>query len=227
MTKTINASTVSVQFTAEAYKASITGLVKACTSIDKAAANAAPAIALWCKVSAAGISANSITLDDVATALLARFPKVDKVSNLPAAIRGQWFSFSRVIKAGAGDRLIAGEALNTVRAECKAVQEQTTGKRGSNSPKNTTSKAVANPKAELISLNTAIASVRHHIKLSMANGEQVTALAASPELAGLFADILALSKAAEKGVAKPAKAKPVRAKAPKAIPSANVVAMAA
>ena len=227
MTKTIKASTVSVQFTAAAYQASILALVAACNKVDTANANAAPALATWCQQSAAGISANSLTLEQVGEGLLARFKDVDKLSNLPAAIRGRWFSFSRVIKAGAGDRFIAGEALNTVRAECKAVQEQATGKRGSNSPKNTTSKAVANPKAELISLNTAIASVRHHIKLSMANGEQVTALAASPELAGLFADILALSKAAEKGVAKPAKAKPVRAKAPKAIPSANVVAMAA
>lgn len=126
-------------FTAANYAVAASAMVKACNDVDKANAKAGTHIALWAVTSAIGIKVNALTLDTVKAQLIASTTPAMRKANVLASgrdiavdsleacgntVKGNFYAFQRIAKGGALDRLIAGEAFNTVARDAKPVQEQ-------------------------------------------------------------------------------------------------------
>lgn len=96
---------------------------------DKAETNAAPTVQAWAIAAIQGIRANALTLDGVSAALIAAMPKSAKatvIGDTGNSTKGRFYALQRIVKAGDPqmDRVIAGEAFNTVARSTATVQKQ-------------------------------------------------------------------------------------------------------
>lgn len=198
---------VSIKFTAKLLANATTAMVNASNAIDMAQTSAENPTNKWAAMAAAGLSANSVTKEDIGN-VLCKAANVDVPSNLPSASRSRWFALSKVIKNDGLNRLIAGEALFTVSRSYEATQKQAPKSKGRGSKK------LADA-TQLLSFNDSVAALLHWINTATANTDKAVELAKSEKLVELLAAIAKLEKAATVGATK-AKAATAKAKAEKA-----------
>lgn len=205
-----------VKFTSKIFANAQAAMIAACHGIDTAIKGSENAVNKWAKLAAAGISANSITLDDVKAGIIAAHNGAKTLADCGNTVKGRFYALQRIIDANKADDLLNGESFHTVARSCKAKQEQKKGKRS-------TSKALAT-KEKLLSFNDCASGLIHWCNTASANTEKAKELANSPLIMDLLAALAKLDKASQ-GVAKPAKAKPAQAPAKRKVPSANVTPM--
>ena len=208
--------TTQVKFTTKTFANAQAAMIAACHGIDLAIKGSENAVNKWAKLAAAGISANSITLDYVKAGPIAAQNGAKSLADCGNTVKGRFYALQRIIDANKADELLKGEAFHTVARSCKAKQEQKAGKRS-------TSKALAT-KEKLLSFNDCASGLIHWCNTASANTEKAKELANSPLIMDLLAALAKLDKASQ-GAAKPAKAKPVKATAKPKAKSASVAPM--
>lgn len=186
--------TKAVTFTARRYEAATVAFVEGCKAVDATFASKARAINNWASVSAAGIASGALTLKAVKEGLIARFPKAETLSDCGNTVKGQFYALQRVVNGDAGQRLIAGEALNTVARDTAPVQQQAKGKRAAKPSK-------GKAKARAITLSDACAALVSWLNDGLTDIERAKELARNPDIALVTATIGKLTQM----VAKPAK----------------------
>ena len=213
-------------FTAADYAVNVAALIKAGNAIDKATVNAAATLATWAVASAVGIKANALTLDTIKAQLIAATSTATRKANIKAigrdvsldsleacgsTVKGWFYSFQRIAKADALDRLIAGEAFSTVARGTSTVQKQArpnkAGDKGRSS-KDVTPETTANdtnkipvPSVEVGELSAAIRSVTGRIAAAKAatlmNSTNAAALADLIAVIGKATAMVEAAKAAQ------------------------------
>lgn len=129
-------------FTAADYSVSLAALIKAGTAIDKATANSAAAVNTWALASAVGLTVKALTLDTIKSQLIAATPLAMRKANVAGTgtdtdslaacgntLKGWFYALQRIERAAALERLVKGEAFNTVARSVGTVQKQAPGKR--------------------------------------------------------------------------------------------------
>lgn len=188
-------------FDRNAFEMASAKVFQAAHGIDKTIAKAADAKNAWAKLACEGIAAGALTLDQVKAQLIADYRgqvlkgdeqadfDVDnaKIGDCGSTIKGWFYDLARVVEAEQTHRVIAGEALTTVRRTTKPKQEQ---KGKGKAPAKTTAKV----KAEMPSLNAATAAIRHYVAAAKADSNLALELATNAELAAMVADIAALEQ---------------------------------
>lgn len=205
-----------VKFTAKLFANATAAMIAACNGVDLAIKGTENSTNKWGKLAAAGITANSITLDDVKASIIAQYNGAKSLADCGSTAKGRFYAFQRIAEANKLDALLQGEAFHTVARSCKAKQAQKTGKRSSG-------KAQAD-KTKLLSFNDCASGLIHWCNTASADTEKAKELASSTMLVELLAAIAKLERASQ-GAAKPAKAKPAKATAKRKVKSANVTPM--
>jgi hypothetical protein len=146
MARTTTTAAAPLAFVAADYALATKSAVTACNAVDKATANASAHVQKWAVASAAGMLQQALTLDTIKSGLVAATPMATRKANVAASgrdigtdsleacgatIKSHFYTFQRIAKGNALDRLLKGEAFNTVARSLGAVQEQAKGKRSS------------------------------------------------------------------------------------------------
>lgn len=187
MTKTKTVSRKAIRFTVATYQNRLAAFVAAGIGIDRTVAEAAKAINSWAQMAAAGISTGALTLEGVKDGIILATPKAKTIAECGGAVKTRWYYFQRVVNAGLGDRLIAGEALGAVASDAKPVQAQKVGKRAT---------AKADKKKAIPSLNDCLAGLAHYMDTAMTSTDNAKELASNAKLVDLLGKFAALDKAA-------------------------------
>lgn len=208
------------RFTNALYVNAQTALINSCNGIDAAIASSENTLNKWGKICAAGLQANSLTLETIKADIIKAYKGADTLADCGSTIKGRFYALQRIANGNALERLVSGESFHTVARDCKSVQKQETGKRakGGNGKAKATS-------IKTISLSDASAAFTYWLKTASANTDKAKELASSRFVLDVVEALGALNKAAIDGAAKPAKAKPVKAKRPAKPRAANVAVM--
>lgn len=186
-----------VKFTAKLFANATAAMIAACNGVDLAIKGTENSTNKWGKLAAAGITANSITLDDVKASIIAQYNGAKSLADCGSTAKGRFYAFQRIAEANKLDALLQGEAFHTVARSCKAKQEQKTGKRSSGKNKA--------DKTKLLSFNDCASGLIHWCNTASADTEKAKELANSAMIVEVLAAIAKLEKASQ-GAAKPAKA---------------------
>ena len=172
-------------FTAADYAVAVAAVVKAGNAIDKANANAAAHVSKWAIATAIGLKVQALTLDTAKAQLIAATPiatrkanvasgmadSVDVLNACGSTVKGWFYALNRIAKADALDRLIAGEAFNTLARAAKPVQASKRSKSAADVDGNTKPsdvKPVAIPHTAVGELPAAINALADRIKAASA-----------------------------------------------------------
>lgn len=225
--------TAAISFIAADYANTVTALVKAGSAIDKAEGNALATVTQWAISTAVGIKANVLTMDNVKSQLVAATPialrkanvaastdkaiAVDALEACGARLKSWYYTMNRIAKAGDAslDRIINGEAFNSVARGTAAVQKQDKGKRASTAKETPateteTADSVTTPTSAprpMAALATELSAMRKSLSVpTLAKNDQAA-------LATIIADATAMMRAVEAHIAgKVEKAKAAKAK---------------
>ncbi len=191
-------------FTARKFETATAAFVTACSAIDRTISDHGKALNAWAGMASAGIANGAITLDAIKAGIIARFPKAETIGACGDTIKGQYYALAAVIGADKGDRLINGEALNTVAREARAESKKTaTGKN-----KRQSSKGKPKAAGDGIGWMDAVAALSNWLSTAKGNRELAVAMANDANFAAMLAKVGAMQAT----LAKPAKiAKPVNA----------------
>jgi hypothetical protein len=126
-------------FTKANYIAATASMSVACLAIDKAEANAVAHVKTWAMATAIGLKVKALDMDTVKTMIVQSVSlakrkaivaakgdgtSLDAIKACGPTLAGNYAAMNRIFAAGALDRIIAGEAFNTVARTVDRVQAQ-------------------------------------------------------------------------------------------------------
>lgn len=126
-------------FTKANYEAATASMAVACLAIDKAEANAVAHVKTWAMATAIGLKVKALDMDTVKIMIVQSVSlakrkaivaakgdgtSLDAIKACGPTLAGNYAAMNRIHAAGALDRIIAGEAFNTVARTVDRVQKQ-------------------------------------------------------------------------------------------------------
>jgi hypothetical protein len=186
-------------FTVRKFATATAAMALASNGVDKLDQSQVKVVGKWAMLAASGLIAATITLDDIKAAIIANYPNCETLADIRKAgfetVANRYFQLQVVANNNELQRILNGEALNTVSREIRARGKTADGEGKAKGKGKGKGKA-----AKTLTFAECVAGLTYHLDAAMANTDQCKALANNEALAALVAKIAAVSNLALNGV---------------------------